>query len=638
MVEDLMRVERQPVVRLENRVETYETQQEVWRDLGQGLSRLRDAARAMYGFENPFRARVVTVSDPSVLTASATREAEERLDELTVVQTAGRDRFASASLDRDFRVPEGRYGFQIGDDTETVSFRGGTLNDFAETVNRRADDVVQITVVPDTRDTNVLIVEGQREGKAATLSFLEDGASLMEEIGVTQPARPTRSVELLTGETLRLAPGEERTLPLDGRFSIDEGMVLRFEARVEEIPRDPWTPPPTPPGPDRPPAGSVTIGDVTIQNEALTLDLPELPTPEPPPVVEDNRVLTMTDTAGRRLELPPLSDSATFRTVEIPASQLLAATTGFDLVNRNTDRAVEIRDITLLDPNERGGAVPRAVLDAARDAVVEYRGIEITRESNTIEDLLPGVTLRLNRPSTEAVEVQVEPDREQVKNAVIELVGFYNQVVRDINIYTRTNEDLIDEIEYFDDDEREAMEARLGIFEGDSSLRQLRSTLQTIMMNAYDTGSTSGSRLLAQVGISTNASGVGGGMDASRLRGYIEINESQLDAALATDFEMVGRLFGHDSNNDLVVDRGVAVALESFIGPYVQVGGIVTSRTDSLDTSISRASDQITRYNERLDDYEQQLKNDFGRMEGMMNQLQESSRSLDRLNTSNGDD
>ena len=105
----------------------------------------------------------------------------------------------------------------------------------------------------------------------------------------------------------------------------------------------------------------------------------------------------------------------------------------------------------------------------------------------------------------------------------------------------------------------------------------------------------------------------------------------QLDDALATDFESVGQLFGRDTNGDLVVDRGVGVALQQFVTPYVQTGGIVASRTDSLDTQIDNTQNRIARYNERLQDYEQQLRNDFGRMEGMMNQLQDSATALDRL-------
>ena len=279
----------------------------------------------------------------------------------------------------------------------------------------------------------------------------------------------------------------------------------------------------------------------------------------------------------------------------------------------------------------RGGSRPANAIETAQDARIRYSGVEIQRSSNEIDDLIPGVTLNLLRSSPEPVEVDVQPDRETAKDAVIEFVGYYNQVVRDINIYTRNERSLIDQIEYFSEEERSTMEERLGIFQGDSGLNQLRSRLQTIMMDPYDTGRDASFRLLAQIGISTNASGAGGGFNSSRLRGYLEISETALDQALAEDFESVGYLFGRDTDGDLAVDTGVAVALERYVAPYVQTGGIVAGRTDGLDTRIDQTQSRISRYNDRLEDYEQELRSDFGRMEGMMQQMEESSRALDRL-------
>jgi len=630
MVEDLMEVERIPVRRMESQVENYELQKEVWQSVGRGVGRLRDTARRMYGFENPFRDRMAISSDESILRATATRQAQEAIDEVTVVRVAGRDRFASSPLPRDFDVPSGRYEFTLGDESRSLRFSGGSLRDFAAEVNRRLETIVRATVVPDTRDTQVIILEGQREGAAAQLTFGEDTVPLMEQIGVMSRPRPEDSVALLQEQPLRLEPGQEERIDLERPFTIDSGMILTFEARSVDLPREEWTPPPAPPGPELPAPGSTTLEGITITDELPGFSIPQPEAPEAPPFVEDNRAMAILG-GGTEQQLPPLPDTSEFRTVELPASELLSSTTGFVFRNRNTHRALEVRNIEILDPSTRGGSVPVNALDTARDAIVRYSGIEVRRESNEIDDLIPGVTLNLLRASSEPVEINVQPDRETAKDAIIEFIGYYNQVVRDINIYTRDEPALIDQIEYFNEDEREQMEERLGILQGDSSLNQLRSRMQTIMMDPYDTGLDGSYRLLAEIGISTNASGVGGGFDASRLRGYLEINETALDDALASDFESVGRLFGRDSDGDLVTDTGAAVALERYIAPYVQTGGIVAGRTDGLDARIDQTEERISRTNRRLEDYEQELRTDFGRMEGMMEQLQESSQALDRL-------
>ena len=59
------------------------------------------------------------------LTGTATREASEGSTEIEILSKASSDRFLSASLDEDIRIPAGNYGFQVGDDEVTIRFSGG---------------------------------------------------------------------------------------------------------------------------------------------------------------------------------------------------------------------------------------------------------------------------------------------------------------------------------------------------------------------------------------------------------------------------------------------------------------------------------------------------------------------------------
>jgi flagellar hook-associated protein 2 len=275
-------------------------------------------------------------------------------------------------------------------------------------------------------------------------------------------------------------------------------------------------------------------------------------------------------------------------------------------------------------------------VSSAQDAILEVDGIRVVRPSNSVSDLIEGVTLELRGTSSRPLDINVEPNRESVKNAMIDLVFRYNQLLTEINILTRNEQAVVDEITYFTDDEREEALEQLGMLQGDSTLRNLKSRLQTVMMNAYPTDAGSAMTLLAQIGISTNASGPGGGFDASRLRGYLEINEQQLDAVLAQELGPLRQLFGSDTDSDQVVDTGVAFEIDTLTRPYVQVGGIVATRTGTIDSSIDRTEDRIERENDRLVDREIELRNDFGRMEGALNSLEENQRALENLPTQSG--
>ena len=54
----------------------------------------------------------------------------------------------------------------------------------------------------------------------------------------------------------------------------------------------------------------------------------------------------------------------------------------------------------------------------------------------------------------------------------------------EVQILSRNNEDIINEIEYFSDEERKTAKERMGILQGEISLTQLRDRLQRIMTNA----------------------------------------------------------------------------------------------------------------------------------------------------------
>ncbi len=632
MVEDLMEVERIPVRRIEREVEQFQLQREAWQSLGRTLSALRDSSRRLYGFENPFRDRLAESSNSAAITASASRQAPEGITELSVLETAGRDRMASASLDRSTRVPAGNYQFQLGDVSRSMRFSGGTLREFAEQINRRLPDVVRANIVPNTSTTNIIIFEGMGEGAHQRLTFHEDALTMAKEFGVLRDAQSAGTVQLLQDDAIRLEPGMKENLALPDRFQITDSMILTLEVRTINTPQERPELPPLPPGPTVPAPGSVTYQGVTVQNERPDLGLPTVPQrDEPPQLVENNRIVTLLDQSGQKA-LPELPVSEEFTTVTLPADELLQNLESFQLNNQNTDRVVEIRNIRIQDPTAVDeGPVAANPLQTARDARILFSGIEITRSSNEVDDLIPGVTLQLRRPSTEPIEVEVRPNREAAKDAIIEFIGFYNQVIRDINIYTRNDSSILDQIDHFTEAERETMERRMGIFQGENTLTQLRTRMQTVLMDPYTTGDDSTLRLLAEIGISSNASGLGGGVDTSRMRGYMEINETQLDRALNERFTHVGRLFGFDTTGDLVANTGAAVAMERFATPYVQTGGIIASRSSSINSRISQAETRISRINEQLERTEQRLRSEFGRMDGALQQLQEQSRSLDNL-------
>jgi flagellar hook-associated protein 2 len=194
----------------------------------------------------------------------------------------------------------------------------------------------------------------------------------------------------------------------------------------------------------------------------------------------------------------------------------------------------------------------------------------------------------------------------------------------------------VNEIDYFTDEEREKALEELGTFRADITLMQLKNRLQRITSSPYETSLERELSMLSQIGISTNASvGGGGSVNVSKLRGYLEINEEVLDKSLQTNSRAIKELFGQDTDGDLVIDSGAGYELDRFLNPYIQTGGIFSTKIRMLDNGISDTNDEIEDYKEYLADYESDLKRKYGSMEGMLNQLESNSSSLDTFNQQN---
>jgi len=143
--------------------------------------------------------------------------------------------------------------------------------------------------------------------------------------------------------------------------------------------------------------------------------------------------------------------------------------------------------------------------------------------------------------------------------------------------------------------------------------------------------------LLSQIGIGTDIGrgGASTGFDASRLRGYLEIDEKVLDDAIATKLSAIKELFGYDTNGDLIADTGIAFNLETITRPYVETGGIISLKTRTVDSRISSEQRRIDTMDRQLASREAELRVQYAQMENAFNRMERMSQSLERFNQQN---
>ncbi|MFW6274582.1 MAG: flagellar cap protein FliD N-terminal domain-containing protein, partial [Spirochaetota bacterium] len=184
MIDAIMKAERAPLNRMEDRKVTFSEQKKVWNQVNRKLTTLQQNARSLYSFENPFKEYVANSSAPEFLSASADRNASKGIDEITVQQVAENDAFRSRSLNSDFSIKAGTYAFQVGDQQVEFDFDGGDLKDFVRRLNRRSKGLIEAELVNNTPDTSIMVIETTKTGADNRLTFLKDAQQMGEETGV----------------------------------------------------------------------------------------------------------------------------------------------------------------------------------------------------------------------------------------------------------------------------------------------------------------------------------------------------------------------------------------------------------------------------------------------------------------------
>ncbi|MBN1699876.1 MAG: flagellar filament capping protein FliD [Spirochaetales bacterium] len=652
IIDALMDVKRVSLERMEKDVETYQEDKSYWQEINRKLSKLRDSAKDLYSFQNPFNEKIAESSNESILTATATREADEIERDIIVKQIARADRFISKSLDKGFKVEAGTYEFRVGEQYIKFSFSGGSLREFAEAINKKGEGLLKAEVIRDTKNSEIIIIESGKTGTKNKLVFLGKSLEFGLAVGMLEEAIDvSRTVDFSVSEpqkweapldknfysisenTLTLNPGGELKIPVTPPLPLNTNMVMDVEITMRELTDEEMITEAPPPGPTIPEVGDITFEGITIKNEKSHLVLPDWEPPAPPERVEDMNVLFM----GSGSTIVPLTRPEVSRETQvlhIPIGKMGNRIDALYLRNRNTHRIFEIGNISIYDPTSRGNFKPVNPVSEAQDAVIIMDGITVKRETNEIDDLIPHVTLNLKRESSEQVTLNVKRDIDSIKSSLITFIGYYNQLITTIDIFTRTNEEVIEQIDYFTDAEREEAHKKLGKLQGDVMLMQLKRTMQNLMMNPYKTSGDTQLSLLAQIGISTNTAkpGTSASIDKSRLRGYLDIDDSILTSMLTKNAGWVKDLFGMDTDRDLIIDSGIAFSIDNTIKPYTQTGGLLENKFKTYDLKIAAKEEEIREYNDYLEDYEASLKRKYANMEGMLETLEENSKALENFN------
>ena len=665
-VEKLMQIERIPLTREQKTLETYKSQQEAWRDVNKKITGLRDSVKTLYSFDNPFNNKIASSTEEYAVTATATRNASYDSFKIDVIQPATADRFLSAELDEKTKVPQGTYTYKISDKTVTLRWKGGSLQEFSDALNRRGNNILKSRVIGASKGKKTLAIESLKTGAENRLLFENDALTFAFDSGMItkikskgvqfasskseftqadnrdaneQPNMPKismQNVSVSDGNT-KVPPRSGFTVKIPESIKEDSDAHIRFSIireDTEDITKELNKQPPRPILPD---SGSANFKDITIYNSPVDSALPQTAAEhfEPLREIHDNNIVFAVMQDGTEKPLPIGSTAPNSKTeIDIPLNEY-DGITAITIRNRNTGSSFILSEMSAANPAEDLGFMPQNPITVADDAVIKYEGITIKRPENEIDDIVPEITLHIHEKTDKTATIAVSPDKESAKDALITFVGKYNQAMSTVNILTQNKPEIVDELDYLSEDEKKAEKEKIGMFMGDSSLTNLKSYMQSATVANYPFSDNAKITMLSQIGIATNASGYGGGYAPGKLRGYLEIDEKKLDENIESHLDDIKSLFGYDSDGDLIIDSGIANNLDKHLTAYVRSGGIFSGKNATLDGKIKSSEQRISRLETQMQQKEADLKNKYAQMEGALNSLETQQNAITNFSNRN---
>ncbi|MBR1615167.1 MAG: flagellar filament capping protein FliD, partial [Treponema sp.] len=572
-IEALMQKERIPLNREKDNLDKYKEQQAAWRSVNQKMTTLRANSKSLYSFENPFNNKLATSSDEDAITAEAGREASYESIKVDVIKEATADRFLSQELEKNSQVPKGKYTFEVGEKVISFNWKGGKVTDFITALNKRSANTIKASLIGTSGNKQALLIESLKTGNDSNLIFKDDALSyalknkivekskkdLVEfgndtdyfenpQIEETIPENDQEGMPLFkkkpvsiaeaTDESGEAKPEDNRTIipprkgftvPVDPSFLENTNNRIDFSylaKEVDDITEELNNKRTTRPDFTNP--GSVTFSEVTVKNEPDDTILPPIPETELTPIADAaDFYVHNTDGTETKIDTNGENSSTDSVTGEKTISIAVRDFPDMDSIvvrNRNTGAEISMTAYTVYDEKKKLDYSPVNPVSTAGDATIKYNGITINRPTNKIDDVIPHVTLNVKQPTERTATIDITPDKDSAKTALIDFVGSYNQVIAEMTILSDNKPEVVDELDYLSKEEKDEYYGKLGMFQGDFSLTNGKSSLRNIVNSNYNWGDEATITMLSQIGISSRASG-GGGYNASQLRGYLEIDE-----------------------------------------------------------------------------------------------------------------
>lgn len=228
---------------------------------------------------------------------------------------------------------------------------------------------------------------------------------------------------------------------------------------------------------------------------------------------------------------------------------------------------------------------------APQDAMLSLNGLSVTSSSNTVTNVVDGVSLTLLSTTSSNATVSISRDTAAITGLVDTFVSAYNTYVgsqKSLTKYDATTGDA-------------------GFLQGDAMTRTMISQIRALIADEI-TGLTGNISVLSDLGISVETDG------------SLKTNAITLDTAVRTNFDSVQKFFVGETVSGAAVS-GFAGQIDTLLDSFLDSDGLILTKLSSLDDKLKAVEEDRLLYNQRMEALEARYLRQFNAMDALVGQL-----------------
>ncbi len=648
-IEQIIEERKKPIKKLEEEKKKNKTRIKVLREIKKEFGLLGIFSDKLHGFRSVFNRRLVSTKDDRYLNATAINRTKPQKHEVEILQKASNHKISSKNLSKKQAIPAGNFVLEVNKKKLYFNFSGGSLRSLASLINNSSSKMLTASTIKKGSQSSVLVLSSAVEGKQGKIKLIQDSNGVLSFLDVFKEKKlsnnkikeifsykkPNNSKVNVSGSKITLLPQSTYNPTINKVVILKEGDQVSFSLATENIENQALN--------EKERQHQLAAKKFNIKEklkvEELQLDsalmIPysketkEKKKEKYPKIKVTDRIAKIFykengSSSEKNLFLKDLNS----KNVLVLDRSLLSKRNkeilieGVEFINESENKHYlfskpnfKIKEKEELDnspyyaPNE---------VNKANNSKIVYKGIEVERDSNKINDLIDGVNLEIKEAADKPIRFSVGFDDKEINDSIINFIGQYNICMELLNIVLNRNE--------ADENIDEKIRKKYGLFKREYSFSLLKNKMRNIVIRSYKTSLGNRLSLLVQLGISPlfflgNSNNVD--------FGKLDFNQDKYKEFFLKNPNYIGEIFGFDSDNDGVTDTGCAYEIKKLQKAYTKSQAMFDTQVRVNQRRLKDLDNQIAQEEKNVENYRLKTEKEFRELEAALKEQETMEKWID---------